>query len=153
MRRLVAAYTHTRGMNELAIAFIGIVLAGMNLGLGLSLLRAGPLRTSAASFDVIKDAAPMHSWGWAFIITGVAAILAQVSMRLVPLAVVHIAAGLICLFWCVAFKMALIAPAASVTGPWAYGAIGLIHLTVAGATIVEAYFEEKARQLTAPADD
>lgn len=153
MRRLVAAYSHRRTTNELALAFIGVVLAVMNLGLGMSLLRAEPPRTSAPSFDVIKDAAPIHWWAWGFMTTGVLALLTQITMRLIPLGVVHAVAGVLCLFWAGAFKLALINPSASVTGPWAYAALGLVHLAVGGACVVEAWFEDRAGRLAAAASD
>lgn len=46
MRRIVARYAHRRSPNELTLAFIALVLAGMNIGLGWSALRV--LRHSEA---------------------------------------------------------------------------------------------------------
>lgn len=68
----------------------------------------------------------------------------QATMRLVLLAVAHFAAGMLCLFWASAFRQALEAPNASVTGPWAYCALGLVHIAIGASSAVQAYFEDNA---------
>lgn len=147
MKRLVSAYSHRRGPNELALAFIAVALAFMNIGLGWSAVRASPLRFSAASFDVLKMTASMPTWGWMFIATGTVAMVAQLTMRPLPLGTSHLVAGLLCLFWAAAFRQALQSPAASVTGPWAYMAIGLTHCALGAASLVQWWFDQKAQRV------
>lgn len=121
----------TRPPHEWALVVLACALAAINLGLGLSLLTAGPLRTSAVSFDPIKAVAPIHWWGLLFIVTGVAALAAQVGERFRAMTAAHFTAGAVCMFWAAAFAAGLSNPAASATGIWAYLALGVSHVTVA----------------------
>jgi hypothetical protein len=110
---------------------VGCELAVVNIGLGLTLLLGLPTRTAAASFDPIKNLAPIHVWGWLFVTTGVVAIAAQLWQRYLAVSTAHAVAGMSCLFWTFAFVTGLNNPAASGTGIWAYLGLGLTHLIVA----------------------
>lgn len=129
---------------EWAVMLIGCQLAVVNLGLGAALTISDPARTSAASFNVLKQLMPMSGYGWLFIGTGLVAVVAQVSWRLGLVTAMHALAGLVCVFWSVAFSVAAAqAPTASVTGVWAYFGLGLTHWVIAGVTAVAAWDEHQ----------
>lgn len=127
-----------RTPTEWAIMLIGCELAVINLGLGAALLFGLPSRTAAVSFTPIKDLAPIHWWGVAFILTGLLAITCQALQRFKVVAAAHAAAGFACLFWAIAFLSGLNNPNVTATGIWAYLGLGLTHWTVAAVASVEA---------------
>lgn len=127
-----------RSPYEWAIMVIGCELALVNFGLGAMLVWGLPTRTNAASFDTIKDLAPMHLWGWLFMVTAVLGIVGQAFMKYSIVTLAHFMAGTAAMFWVIAFVIGLANPNASGTGIYAYVALSLTHWIIAGTTFVGA---------------
>lgn len=51
------------------------------LGVGLAFLLQDATRTSGPAFDVAKNLAPIHAWGWVFALVGLAETAALLSHR------------------------------------------------------------------------
>lgn len=112
---------------RLADAHLGLLLAGLNIGLGLVLVLGGPLRTSNAAFDTARAVAPIHVWGAGFLLCG-----------LLSWAVINkphagqwllVLGGSLYTFWGTAFILsALHSATAGLTGIVVYLWLALLHL-------------------------
>lgn len=126
-----------RTPSEWAVMVIACVMATISAGLGLSLLISPAARFAAASFDPIREVAPLRVWGAAFLIAGTAAVLGQTVKWFRAVALAHACCGFMALFWSGAFVTGLGNPNASTTGIWAYLGIGLTHWVVVAVALVE----------------
>lgn len=116
---------------------IACVLALISFGLGVSMMVADPHRLAGASFNPIREAAPIHVWGIAFAVAGFAGGASQVVRWFGVVAAAHACCGFMCLFWAGAFVTGLSNPAASVTGIWAYLGLGLAHSVICAVAAME----------------
>jgi hypothetical protein len=114
------------------------VLAGILIGLGLSLLLGSDARTSAPQFVVARDLMPIDAWGTAAVVLGGLLLAAEtlteqlrIPTRLTVVAAAAAAAGWHT-FWGTAYIVSAIAePAASLTGIPVHLGLALLALLVA----------------------
>lgn len=105
------------------------VLAGF---MGLCYLLGGAERTSAPSFLAAKSIAPIHAWGWIFLVGALSMGIAAFTLRLELVAITYFVGGTIYAWWgsCFGFQ-AVQDPRGSLVAPGLYAVICLLHYVAA----------------------
>lgn len=108
----------------------GTIIGVLDVTLGLVLIFGGPARTSAFSFAVAREVAPMRWWGAAFLLVGLAVFWSlRIGRAGVAAAIVGAALHT---FWVTTLGYAaLLDDRAALTGLPAYGCFAALHLITA----------------------